>query len=201
MITTVIFDIGNVLVGFDWRKHYALCGYDEEMVKKLGKATVGNPMWNEYDRGVFSEEETIQGFIDGAPELAEDIRRVLANIKTMITHYDYAIPWVQELKQKGYRCLYLSNFSHKAETECADALDFLPYMDGGILSYKEKVIKPQPEIYQRLIDRYGLIPEECVFLDDTLPNVVAAREMGMHAIHFKDREQALDELRGLGVDC
>ena len=119
----------------------------------------------------------------------------------MITRYDYAIPWVQELKQKGYRCLYLSNFSHKAETECADALDFLPYMDGGILSYKEKVIKPQPEIYQRLIDRYGLIPEECVFLDDTLPNVVAAREMGMHAIHFKDREQALDELRGFGVDC
>lgn len=199
MITTVIFDIGNVLAGFDWKKHFESFGYDEKMVEKLRKATVGSPMWNEYDRGVLTEEETLQGFIDNAPELAEDIRRVLRDVGTMVTRYDYAIPWIEELKQKGYRCLYLSNFSHKAETECAHALDFIPYLDGGILSYREKLIKPQPEIYQLLIERYQLTPQECVFMDDTLANVEAAREAGIHAIWFQNRTQALEELHDLGV--
>jgi epoxide hydrolase-like predicted phosphatase len=200
MITTVIFDIGNVLVEFSWRKHYELMGFDEAMIERLAKATVRNPGWNEYDRGVLSEEETIQGFVDSDPEIEDDIRRALKNIRTMIKRCDYAIPWIQDLKKKGYRCLYLSNFSHKAETECAEALDFIPYMDGGILSYRDKVIKPQPEIYDLLIERYQLVPEECVFLDDTLPNVEAARKAGMHAIHFKNREQALEELKALGVN-
>lgn len=200
MITTVIFDIGNVLVEFSWRKHYELMGYDEAMIERLAKATVRNPGWNEYDRGVLSEEETIQGFVDSDPEIEDDIRRALKNIRTMIKRCDYAIPWIQDLKEKGYSCLYLSNFSHKAETECAEALDFIPYMDGGILSYRDKVIKPQPEIYDLLIERYQLVPEECVFLDDTLPNVEAARKAGMHAIHFKNREQALEELKALGVN-
>ena len=62
------------------------------------------------------------------------------------------------------------------------------------------MIKPQPEIYDLLIERYQLVPEECVFLDDTLPNVEAARRAGMHAIHFKNREQALEELKALGVN-
>ena len=97
--------------------------------------------------------------------------------------------------------MYLSNFSEKAETDCARALDFIPYMDGGILSYQEKVIKPMPEIYQLLIDRYDLKPEECVFMDDTLVNLEGAERFGIHTIHFHDREQAVMELRKLGVDA
>ena len=80
-----------------------------------------------------------------------------------------------------------------------DALDFLNYVDGGILSYQEKTIKPEPEIYQRLIEKYSLVPEECVFLDDTEKNLTAAAGFGMHTVHFTDRESALEELRKLGV--
>lgn len=200
MITTVIFDIGNVLADFTWKEHFAGFGYDEEMIEKLRCATVGNPMWNEYDRGALSEEETLQGFIDASPELEKDIRRVMQNVRTMVQRNDYAIPWIKELKQKGYRCLYLSNFSQKAERECAEALDFIPYMDGGILSYQEKLIKPQPEIYQLLEKRYHLIPQECVFMDDMLPNVEGARAAGWNAILFRDKEQAQRELRKLGVE-
>ena len=119
----------------------------------------------------------------------------------MIKRYEYAIPWIRELKSKGYRVLYLSNFSEKAETDCAHALDFIPYMDGGILSYQEKIIKPMPEIYQLLIDRYSLVPEECVFMDDTPANLTGAEKFGIHTIHFQDREQAIEELRKLGVDA
>lgn len=201
MITTIIFDIGNVLADFSWRDHFASFGYDDAMVDRIAAATVKDPRWNEYDRGMLTDEETLAGFIQNDPEIKEDIEKVLDNIKTMVSRNDYAIPWIKELKEKGYRCLYLSNFSHKAETECAHALDFLPYLDGGILSYKEKLIKPMPEIYQLLIDRYQLVPEECVFMDDMLANVVAARKMGIHSIQFLNKEQACEELKKLGVEA
>ena len=201
MITTIIFDIGNVLADFTWKEHYASFGYDEAMVERIAKATVGNPAWNENDKGVMKIEDIIQAFVDSDPEIEQDIRKVLGNVKTMVRRNDYAIPWIQDLKSKGYRTLYLSNFSEKAETECAYALDFIPYMDGGILSYQEKVIKPMPEIYELLIERYKLVPEECVFLDDTMANLDGAEKFGIHTIHFQNQAQAIEELRKLGVEA
>ncbi len=201
MITTIIFDIGNVLADFTWREHYEKFGYDDAMIERIADATVRSPIWNENDRGVWSDEQLLQAMIDNDPEIEKDIRRVLDNVDTMVVHNDYAIPWIMALKEKGYRTLYLSNFSRKARVECAQALDFLPYLDGGILSYQEKVIKPMPEIYELLIERYQLAPEECVFLDDTLVNLEAAGKFGIHTIQFKNQAQAIEELRALGVDA
>lgn len=201
MITTIIFDIGNVLAAFSWREHYKSFGYDEAMVERLGRATVMSPLWSETDRGVIPREELMRRFAESDPEIAEDIRRVLSDVRTLVTRLDYAVPWVKALKEKGCRVLYLSNFSEKAEKDCAEALDFIPYMDGGILSYRDRVIKPMPEIYELLIDRYALTPEECVFLDDTQANLDAARAFGFHTILFRTREQAVEELSRLGVDA
>lgn len=199
MIRTIIFDIGNVLADFTWEAHYRRFGYTGIQLERLTRATVKNDAWNEYDRGTLSDEEVLQRFIDSDPEMEADIRKCLANVEGMVVRNDYAIPWIQELKQKGYQTLYLSNFSEKAAKEYAKALDFLPYMDGGILSWQEKVIKPMPEIYQLLIDRYQLVPEECVFLDDTQKNLTGAEAFGIHTILFKNQEQAKEELQRLGV--
>ena len=70
-------------------------------------------------------------------------------------------------------------------------------MQGGILSYQEKVIKPSPEIYQLFLARYGLKARECVFLDDTPANVEAAQKEGMKGIIFRDLIQAKAELEQL----
>ena len=201
MITTLIFDIGNVLADFIWEEYYRSFGFTEEILDRLAKATVKDPMWNEYDRGVMTDEEVLQGFIDNDPGIEREIRLTLKDVGAMVRRNDYAIPWIKELQGKGYRCLYLSNFSEKARKECAASMDFLPYMDGGILSYQDKVIKPMPDIYQLLIDRYQLVPEECVFMDDTLRNLEGAEKFGIHTIHFKNQAQAIEELRKLGVDA
>lgn len=201
MITTIIFDIGNVLADFTWEDHYRRFGYSEEILERLANATVRSPLWNEYDRGAMSDEEIIQGFIENDPGIEKEIREALRDKGTMVIRNDYAIPWIQTLKGKGYRCLYLSNFSKSAHVDCAAALDFLPYMDGGILSYEEKIIKPMPEIYQLLIDRYHLVPQECVFLDDTQRNLDAAEKFGIHTIRFENQAQAIKELKKLGVEA
>lgn len=199
MIQNIVFDIGNVLTDFRWREFLRDKGFDEPMIERISKASVESPLWNELDRGEWSEEELLQAFVDRDPEIEGELREAYRDIHGMVTPRAYAIPWVKQLKENGYRVLYLSNFSKKAQVECEEALAFLPYTDGGILSYQEKMIKPNPEIYRLLLNRYGLVPQESVFLDDTLKNIEAARAEGMMGILFQTKEQAEEELRRLGV--
>ncbi|MBQ9142023.1 MAG: HAD family phosphatase [Lachnospiraceae bacterium] len=199
-IKNIIFDIGNVLLGFDYQHFFESFGYDGETVERLAKATAQSSDWNELDRGVLSYEEVLQRFIANDPQLESVILRTFENLNGILSRYDYAIPWMQELKEKGYKVYYLSNFFRKAEVDCAETMDFIPFMDGGILSYRDKVTKPDAEIYQLLLKRYDLSAEESVFLDDTEKNIVGARKEGIHGIVFKNKAQACEELRKLGVN-
>lgn len=199
MIKNIIFDIGNVMVGFTWREFYAGFGYGEEMVDRLAAATVKSAMWDEVDRGVLSDEELVEGFIRNDPSLERELRLIFRNIHGLIIKYDYAVPWVKSLRDAGYHCYFLSNFSSKVRVDCKEALSFLEYMDGGVFSYEDHLIKPDTEIYELLLSRYGLKAEECVFMDDTEKNLPPAKRLGIHTILFQDREQAVSELEKLGV--
>ncbi len=200
MIKTIIFDIGNVLTAFGWKEFIHSFGFEPEVEERVGKATVAHPFWNEMDRGKLNEQELLEGFIRNDPEVESQIRQVFQNLGGILLKADYAIPWVQELKRAGYQVLVLSNFSEKVGRENPDAMGFMEYVDGGILSCRDGLIKPDPAIYQLLIDRYGLTPEECVFLDDLPANVEAAAGLGLHTILFRSRQQAEEELARLGVE-
>lgn len=200
MVKNIIFDIGNVLTDFRWEDFLREKGFSDEWVERIGKATVMGPYWPELDRGIWNNEQLMKAFVELDPEIEEEIHKGFDDMHGMVTIREYAIPWIQELKEKGYGVYYLSNFSKRAEEECADCLAFLPYMDGGILSYKEKLVKPCPEIYQRLLEKCNLKAEECVFLDDTQVNVDAAKKEGIAAICFESKEQATLELRKMGVE-
>lgn len=199
MIKTVIFDIGNVLVDFQWQDYFRNFGFSEETQQKLAEATVLSSDWGEFDRGVLTSEEVIARFVKNDPSIREEIYRVMENIEGMIGRFEYARPWIRELQQKGLQVLVLSNFSEKGHKECAKALDFLEDVDGGILSYQEKLVKPMPAIYQLLLERYQLKGEECVFLDDLQENLDGAAQFGIHTICFTDRERAVEELKKLGI--
>lgn len=200
MITTIIFDIGNVLTDYTWREHIESKGFHGDMLERIADATVRSRQWNEYDLGILSDEEIMESFVRNDPEIEQEIRKAFEDKKKIVARRDYVIPWIRDLKRNKYQVLYLSNFSCRASVECADALDFIPYTDGGILSYREHVVKPMPEIYELLIDRYELVPEECVFLDDVEENLRAAEAFGIHTILFENREQARAELAKLGVN-
>lgn len=200
MIKNIIFDIGNVLADFRWKGFLQDKGFEEEMIERIARASVLSSFWSEFDRGAWTDEELWQAFINADPEIEKELHIAFDNVTGMVTPRTYAIPWLKELKAKGYKVWYLSNFSRKAELDCQESLSFMPYMDGGILSYKEKLVKPDAAIYQLLLKRYNLAAEESVFLDDTLANVEAAEALGIHGIHFISKEQAEEKLRALGVD-
>ncbi len=199
MIRTVIFDIGNVLAGFAWRPFYESLGFHGEILERLADATARSDDWKEYDRGCLTDEEIVERFVENDPAIEEQIRRANASLKGMMERYEYSIPWLQGLRKAGYQVLVLSNFSRKALVECWRELDFLPYTDGGVLSYQVKLLKPMPEIYLLLMDRFRLDPASCVFVDDIQENVDMAVRLGMRGIRFENVAQAQDRLRGEGV--
>lgn len=197
MIRNIVFDIGNVLAGFQWQEFFHSFGYSDEVFHKLADATVRSSVWNEMDRGKMSDEELLSAFIANDPSIEEQIREVFTDVKGMVVRYEYAIPWIRELKEKGFGIYVISNFARKAHAQCSDALDFLSEVDGAILSYQVELIKPAIEIYQLLCSRYGLEPQECVFIDDVEENVEAARRAGMQGIRFSTLAQTQKELGGL----
>ncbi|MCR4651577.1 MAG: HAD family phosphatase [Lachnospiraceae bacterium] len=197
MINTVIFDVGNVLTEFGWQQFILDKGYSSKIAERVGKATIMDPDWSEYDRGILTDEEIVARFIDNDPDVEKEIREVNASLTGILKKCDYAIPWIKELKGRGLKVLFLSNFSRKAYAECHDVLDFEPLTDGGIWSYRVGMIKPGRGIYHELLDTYDLVPEECVFIDDTAENLATAKDMGINVILFKDYVQAYAELNSL----
>ena len=157
MITTVIFDIGNVLAAYDWEDALKRLGYSEETREIIGNAVFRSADWNEMDRGVLTLEELLQRFIKRAPEYEKEIRQAIYNYKDMAHQYDYTKPWLKELKEKGLRLYYLSNYGEFGVQETLEALDFRELMDGGIFSYEVKMIKPSRWIFEELLYRYKLV--------------------------------------------
>ena len=197
MIKTVIFDIGNVLTDFAWQEMYKEKGLGGETFDRVAKATVQSPYWCELDRGIMNFSEVMDKFVSLDIEMEDEIRRVLADMHGIVTGRSYAVPWVCSLKKQGLKVYVLSNFSEKIWKECLDALEFYEFTDGGIISYKEHLIKPDPAVYQLLIDRYGLCANESVFIDDLEENINAARLCGINGIVFKNYEQAKKELNDM----
>lgn len=195
MIRNLIFDIGNVLTDYRWHDFLLEKGFSEEMADRIAKASFLSPHWVEFDRGVWPEEKILQAFADNDPEIEEQMRHAFLDMSGLITPRSYAIPWLKALREQGFRLYYLSNYFHRIRVECAEALDFMPLMSGGVFSYEEKIVKPDPAIYKLLLERYSLKGEESVFLDDTLANVEAARTLGIHGIHFRTLEQGREELQ------
>ncbi|WP_051226707.1 HAD family hydrolase [Butyrivibrio sp. MC2013] len=198
-ITTIIFDLGNVLIDFSWKEMLLAKGIKEEDIDRFGKATVLSKDWPEIDRGVMEYKDILGLFKKNDPEIADEIDRVFADHVGIVASRPGSADLIKALKKAHYHLYFLSNFSKQALEANRDVMSIIDMMDGGILSYKEKLIKPDPAIYELLIKRYDLDPSRCVFIDDTLPNVEAARKLGIEAIHYQTLDQVLAELKKLGV--
>ncbi|MDC7286693.1 HAD family phosphatase [Blautia schinkii] len=198
-IENIIFDVGQVLVKYDGEAFLKQFDFPKEKYERIADATFRSEIWNERDRGVLTEEEYISQMIALAPEYEEDIREVMRRTPETITSVDYALTWVKYLKNQGYHLYILSNYSNYMMERNRPEMEFLKYMDGVIFSCQVGAIKPEPEIYRILLDRYHLKPGKCVFLDDRAENCEGARKMGIRAICFKNFKQAAKELEKLGV--
>ena len=200
MIKTVIFDIGNVLAGFAWAQYLEEAGYSEDTKHRIAEATVNSDYWKEWDRGVKSEKELIELCCRLDPALDKEIRDFFHHVYSMVREYSYSKELVKNLKKKGYQVYLLSNYAKGHFERDQKVFSFMPYVDGGVISHQIHHVKPEPEIYKELIDRYHIKPQEAVFLDDLEVNLQGAKPFGFHTIQVESLEQLLKDLSSLGVE-
>lgn len=187
----IIFDIGSVLIGYRWQDMCMEAGWDEEKAMKIGRGFFGNPLWPDYDAGLVGTDELIESVAEKYPELREDICWFIASGKKMVVERPKIWALAKRLKEKGYGLYLLSNYSEELFTVHTDGLPFLEFVDGGVISYQIHQIKPNPAIYQYLMQKYQLKPEDCLFFDDRPENTEAARKLGMQAVTVEDGSEEL----------
>ena len=190
MIRNMVFDIGNVLMDFRWKEYMrSLFGENEALIQTINQGIWHNGCWAAMDKGEMDGAATLRSAVAFAPQYEKEIKLTLDRVALAFHKFGYAIPWVQELKGMGLNVYYLSNYSAFSIAANPDVLDFIPCMDGGVFSFEVKAVKPEPEIYRCLCDKYGLKPEECLFTDDVPANVKGAQACGFQGIVFEGYEK------------
>lgn len=200
MYKNIIFDIGNVLLSFEPKEYMKTkIKIREENIEKLFKEIFLSEEWLMLDRGTIEEPMAIERIIERNAELSEDIKTVFKDWYSILVPIPKTVELLKSLKSKGYNIYYLSNFHDLAFKDVTNKNEFFNLFDGGVVSYEEKLLKPEEEIYKRLIERYNLIPEETIFVDDTKVNVEAAKKLGIRAFVFESPEKFKEDLRKLNI--
>ncbi|MGN1097743.1 MAG: HAD family hydrolase [Clostridia bacterium] len=200
MIDTIVFDIGNVLAAFDWVKFVKGFGYGEDVNKDIAEAVFMSRDWPQVDLGILSDEELIAGFVKNAPHRKKEIESIFAKWQYFVEEYPFSEEWVKGLKEKGYKVYVLSNYGRTMFGFAKERFAFLRHVDGGVISYQINKIKPDPEIYKTLIDKYSITPENAVFLDDLPANLKGAEAFGFNTVLVTDHAAAVEGLKKLGVE-
>ncbi len=180
----VIFDLGNVLVAFEWENYVRSLGFDGETCEHVENAMFRNEDWDAGDSGLVTTEEWLGLFIENDPAYEKEIRRTFEDFGKTIIPFGFTKPWVKRLKEQGKKLYFLSNYSQEMYRQSKAQLDFLKDFDGGVFSWKEKCMKPEDKIYKILLTNYGLSAGKCVFFDDREENVEGARKAGINAFLF-----------------
>lgn len=197
-ITTVVFDLGNVLIGWDPGRVWS---------RTLSAAEIET----------FLEEarfEQVNRSLDGgrtyADARAELHERAPHHVATLDAYWnDFAgaltgpIPGteelVSELVERGVRLIGLTNWSAETVHHAPVAAPAIGMLEDLLVSGREGLLKPDPAIFELLIERFGLVPDQAVFIDDVKANVDGAASVGLHALLFEGVEGLRRDLRSLGV--
>lgn len=195
----IVFDLGGVVV--DWSPQRVLSEYpgDKELPEGLFQKGFFQKYWVEFDRGMISQEKVVEemSLFTGRP--AAECLEFVEYIKYSLVDIPKTVNLIKELSARDYNLYCLSNMSIEFY-EYLKVRDVFTYFDGQIISALEKLIKPDPEIYMCLVERYKLNPEETLFVDDLEANIEAAGKLGFQTVLFADKEEGysrINELLGL----
>lgn len=189
----IVFDLGGVVI--DWAPRRILNEYpgDKELPAALFQRDFFENYWSEFDRGILTEERLVDEMVSYAGKSREECFSFVKFVKHSLVDIPQTVELIKTLSAEGYGLYCLSNMSVEFY-EYLKVRDVFNYFDGQIISAHEHLIKPEEGIYRLLLDRYGLKPEDCLFIDDLEPNIRAAAALGIHTVHFADREKGYREI-------
>uniref|UniRef100_A0AB33J356 HAD-IA family hydrolase n=1 Tax=Prevotella sp. GTC17259 TaxID=3236795 RepID=A0AB33J356_9BACT len=197
MIKNIVFDFGGVLV--DWNPHYLF----DSFLGSRDKADwfLSNICTHTWIRQMDAGKTFDQGVAELAaqhPDWADAIYTYRSRWREMISGLMPGMEdYVKELKREGYHVYGLSNWVKETFDIVEQEFSVFQELEGMVISGREGVIKPFPEIYRLLLTRYNLQADECVFVDDVAENVEGARAVGMQGILFRGLDNLRNEINQL----
>jgi len=199
-ITTIIFDLGGVLIDWNPRYVYRQIFESEERIDWFFE-NICTSEWNEHQDAGRSLEEATEELVAKYPEHENEIRAYYDRWEEMLGGaINETVEILRSLKETNkYKLYALTNWSAETFPVALQRYDFLQWFDGIVMSGEEKTRKPFPEIYQTLLTRFNVNPSEVIFIDDSLRNVEGANAVGIDGIHFQSPQQLLNELKSQGI--
>lgn len=198
MYKNIIFDMGNVLIMFYPEKTLQKYLSNKHEVDLILDVFYNSTEYRQVDRGVLTYEEVISALADKLPKHLIELLMFLyvENCfgKTQMPVFSQMYELIIDLKANGYKVYLLSNAG-------VDFYDYAPdipaisLMDGKIISSDYKLLKPEPEIYSMLFEKYDLNASECIFIDDVWENIDGAKQCGMDGICFNSSLEEVSVLR------
>jgi 2-haloacid dehalogenase len=200
-IKAIVFDLGNVLI--DWNPAYVFdTMFDDEEKKKHFFQNICTSEWNEEQDAGRPLKQATEELVAQHPEWKDYIEAFYGRWTEMLGGPIHeSVEVFRKLKEKGEHKFYaLTNWSAELFPIALERYDFLHWFDGRVVSGEEKMRKPHHQFYKVLLDRYSLHPQETLFIDDNYRNIEAAKELGIHSIHFVSPQKLKKELAAYGIE-
>ena len=187
MYKSIVFDLGGVMVDFDPKTYLVDRFCNAEVEEQVSQLTFESEEWKLLDAGLITRSEANLRMLARAKEYgrAFEVQGVLDDWMHILRPRRRMQELVRRLKNHGYSVYYLSNIPEDVLALLKER-GVLDRFDGGVASCEVHINKPDPRIYQALLDKYGLKASECVFIDDNLANVQTAFTLGFVGIRMKE---------------
>ena len=198
-IDAVVFDLGGVLI--DWNPRYLYRKlFDDEAAMEGFLAEVCSPEWNERQDAGRLWSEAVAELTSRHPDQASMIVAYHQRWPEMLgSDIAETVELLKELKEQGLRLYAVTNWSHETFPVARSRFAFLDWFEGIVVSGEERLIKPDPAIFHRLLTRYDIAPQRAVYIDDSPRNVAAAARVGLHTLRFVNGRQLRQDLIALGL--
>ena len=200
MIKNIIFDLGGVLI--DWNPKFMYRKiFDSESEIDWFLTNICTMEWNVQQDAGRTLEEATSVLQSKHPEWSDKIAAYYGRWDEMLNGpIEKTLDLFELIRANNKHNIYgLTNWSAETFPVALDRYDFLHSFDGIVVSGDEKCIKPDAKIYNILLDRYNLIPQECLFIDDNKHNIAGALSLGIQAIWFQSPEQLQIDLKELEI--
>jgi 2-haloacid dehalogenase len=198
-IGAVVFDIGGVLLDWDPRYLYRELFDDEAEMERFLSEVCSREWHEDNDRGALYAD-SCAALAARWPQYSELIWAWGRRTEEMIGGpIEATVAVLDELVAAGVPCYGLTNMEAETYPRRRERYAFLRSLRGTVVSSAEGVIKPDPEIFRRLLGRYGLTAERTAFIDDSEVNIAAARELGFVALRFVGARRLREDLVALGL--
>ncbi len=197
MVKNIVFDIGNVLFGFEPSKEIEKAGISLTKINYINNIIVHDDLWNDYLNGLVTLNNLENHFKESYREYSAEIDILLQkeNQKYIIVELKRNTSILKVLIKK-YNIYLLSNIAKETYEYLKETYELISDVRGGIFSYQEHISKPKKEIFLKLIKKYNLRQRESIYIDDKVRNIKVANDLGFIGIKCgleDDLEKLLNE--------